>query len=108
MGDNVYLNGKCVPPEIFCENGKFWDQMSFTCKCPDNKWDNSTHCVSLPSCSSNKIYSSLTNECVCPRWLIWLESENKCVDPSCPENQRWDGRGCIDISCPPNSYFNGS
>ena len=50
----------------------------------------------------------MNNQCVCEFGLVWILEKKICIDPTCPENERWDGVGCVKVSCPPNSFYNGT
>ena len=111
LGGRVFINNVCIPPEIACKDrNQEWSHDLYKCVCKDGFFDNGYRCIEIPKCPDGRYKDPLNGRCydICPLGLVWIPEKDSCLDPSCPENQRWDGYGCTNIKCPPNSYFNGT
>ncbi len=108
VGNRVFVNGACVPPQTTCINGQIWDSGLLVCRCLESQWYNGTFCEDIRKCVNNQVYNPLINRCVCPPGLIFLASKQFCGDPTCPPNKRWNGQSCVDLACPPGSFYNGT
>lgn len=103
MGNKVWVNDTCVPPQIGCTNGKVWNKFIYACECPQSTYDTGVNCVAIPTCNNGKIYNPMNNKCQCPFGLV--ESGSGCSVNNCPSGQFYNSSTCQVISCPPPSYF---